>query len=79
MQNQTCEPLGVTTVPVSGVSAIKFTVPAGANLAVLVAETGSLRWTDFGSPPTASTGMLLAANLAPYEILEILRPCRWLA
>jgi hypothetical protein len=67
MLNQTVEPLGVTTVPCSGVTAIKLTVPAGANLALIVAETGSLRWRDDGTPPTASTGMLLGANLTPFE------------
>jgi hypothetical protein len=63
-------PLGVTTIPVSGVTATKLPMPTQTsvvpNLVLLVAETGSLRWNDVAAA-TPSVGVLLAPNLLPYE------------
>jgi len=41
---------------------VALTPPAGATIAVVVAETSSVRWRDDGVAPTASVGMLLAAG-----------------
>lgn len=47
-------------------TAQNLTVPAGAVLALLVAETEAVRWRDDGTAPTASIGMLLSAGLLPF-------------
>lgn len=39
-----------------------LTVPAGANVALIQAETQAVRWRDDGEDPTDSVGMALAAN-----------------
>lgn len=45
-------------------AAASLTVPpAGASLAVFVAETQDVRWRDDGTAPTASVGMLLAKGV----------------
>ena len=38
-------------------SAVALTVPSGATLALIVAETQNVRWRDDGTNPTASVGM----------------------
>ena len=37
-----------------------LTVPVGATMALIVAETQAVRWRDDGTAPTASVGMPLA-------------------
>jgi hypothetical protein len=39
-----------------------LTVPAGATMALIVAETQAVRWRDDGTAPTASVGMPLAVG-----------------
>ena len=39
-----------------------LTVPAGATMALIVAETQAVRWRDDGTAPTASVGMPLATG-----------------
>lgn len=43
-------------------SATGLTVPMGALIALIQAETQSIRWRDDGTNPTASVGMLLSAG-----------------
>ena len=40
-----------------------LTVPVGATMALIVAETQAVRWRDDGTAPTASVGMPLAAGV----------------
>ena len=42
--------------------ATALTVPAGTRLVILQPETKSVRWRDDGTNPTASIGMIMAAN-----------------
>lgn len=39
---------------------VHFTVPAGAQCALVVCETQAIRWRDDGTDPTSSVGMPLA-------------------
>lgn len=39
-----------------------LTVPVGAILALIQAETQSVRWRDDGTAPTSSVGMIIEAN-----------------
>ena len=39
-----------------------LTVPVGATMALIVAETQAVRWRDDGTAPTASVGMPLAVG-----------------
>jgi hypothetical protein len=41
-----------------------LTVPVGATLALVVAETQAVRWRDDGTAPTASVGMPLATGVS---------------
>ena len=41
-----------------------LTVPVGATLALIVAETQAVRWRDDGTDPTASVGMPLATGVS---------------
>ncbi len=43
-------------------ASIALTVPAGATMALIVAETQAVRWRDDGTAPTASVGMPLATG-----------------
>jgi hypothetical protein len=43
-------------------SAAALTVPTGATVALIQAESQSVRWRDDGTNPTASVGMVLAAG-----------------
>lgn len=45
-------------------SSTALTVPAGATLALIVAETQAVRWRDDGTAPTASVGMPLAVGIS---------------
>lgn len=48
---------------ITGLSAVKgLTIPTGAEIAVIQAESQNVRWRDDGSVPTASVGMQLAAG-----------------
>lgn len=41
-----------------------LTVPAGATMALIVAETQAVRWRDDGTAPTASVGMPLGTGVS---------------
>lgn len=41
-----------------------LTVPPGATMALIVAETQAVRWRDDGTAPTASVGMPLATGVS---------------
>jgi hypothetical protein len=43
-------------------SAAALTVPTGATVALIQAESQSIRWRDDGTNPTTSVGMVLAAG-----------------
>lgn len=43
-------------------AAAGLTVPSGARVAVIQAETQAVRWRDDGTDPTASVGQVLAAG-----------------
>lgn len=58
-------PLGyvqLTTTIASAAAAL--TVPAGANMVLLQAETQAVRFRDDGTAPTASVGMLVPVGVA---------------
>ncbi len=77
MLNQICTPLGFVSVAVTPTTAVgftagivtgttNFTIPAGANLAVVTAG-GSLNWRDDGMAPTPSSGMPMLVSQPPLE------------
>ena len=45
-------------------AAATLTVPAGATMALIVAETQAVRWRDDGTAPTSSVGMPLATGVS---------------
>lgn len=45
-------------------AATALTVPSGATLALIVAETQAVRWRDDGVNPTASVGMPMATGVS---------------
>jgi len=48
-------------------SAVGLTVPTGATLALIQAESQNVRWRDDGTDPTASVGMYIVADsVLPY-------------
>lgn len=59
-------------------SAVGLTVPDGADRALIQAVTQDVRWRDDGTSPTASVGMVLAADtmleyagdLSTFEAIE---------
>lgn len=55
------EPLGYEQIT-SMSSAQSLSVPDGATMAVMVAETQDVRWRDDGTAPTGSVGMPLVAG-----------------
>lgn len=59
-------PFAATPLGYEQISALKavvtLTVPTGATFALIQAQTQNVRWTDDGSNPTASVGMLLATG-----------------
>ena len=48
-------------------NATPLTVPAGANFAIIEAETAAVRWRDDSTAPTASVGMSLSNTGSPLE------------
>lgn len=70
-------PLGYQQI--TGLSSVQsLTVPAGARVAVIQAESQSVRWRDDGTNPTATIGMRLvigselpyAGNLSAIKFIE---------
>ena len=57
-------------------SAASLTVPVGASLAIIQAETQDARFRDDGTDPTASVGMLLKAGENPLRIVTDLSKVR---
>lgn len=56
------KPLAGTQQITSLSAATALTVPAGADMAVIIAETQAVRWRDDGTSPTASVGIPLATG-----------------
>lgn len=60
-------------------AAAALTVPSGAIVALIQAETQSIRWRDDGTDPTTTVGMVLSAgesmfftgSLAAFKAIEI--------
>lgn len=60
-------------------SAAALTVPSGATVALVQAESQSIRWRDDGTDPTTTAGMVLSAgeslfftgSLAAFKAIEI--------
>ena len=60
-------------------SAIGFTVPEGARLAICIAEDQAVRWRDDGTDPSATVGMKIidggqlsySGNLSKIKFIEI--------
>jgi hypothetical protein len=60
-------------------SAAALTVPTGATVALIHAESQSIRWRDDGTNPTTSAGMVLAAgetvfftgSLSAFKAIEV--------
>jgi len=63
MQNVKYVPLGFVQLDATDLeAAVGLTPPAGANAAILNAETSGVRWRDVGTDPTSSVGMFIAAD-----------------
>lgn len=45
-------------------SSTALTVPTGATMALIIADTQGVRWRDDGTAPTASVGMPLAVGVS---------------
>lgn len=64
--SNTTAPAGLTALGYQQItslaSAAALTVPTGATVALIQAESQSIRWRDDGTNPTTSVGMLLAAG-----------------
>ncbi len=58
------KPLGYQQITSLG-TAVALTVPAGAQRALLQAETQNVRWRDDGTDPTTAAGMILKAGNDP--------------
>lgn len=57
------DPLGYQQIASATLAAAThLTVPSGSRWALIVAEAQNVRWTDDGTTPTASVGMLLASG-----------------
>lgn len=60
-------------------SAVGLTIPANTTVALIQAETQSIRWRDDGTDPTTTVGMVLSAgesmfftgSLAAFKAIEI--------
>lgn len=90
MISQACTPKGFVTVAAQTTSAqafasvtvtatTTFVVPVGSNLALLVAESGAVRWRDDGVAPTPTTGMLIEPTQPPFEYSGDLNAIQFIA
>ena len=57
--------LGYQQITLSGATGL--TVPVGANLAIIAADTAAVRWRDDGTAPTATIGMHLSNTGEPLQ------------
>lgn len=78
MFSQSYVPLGYQQVTSIGSAAI-LAVPAGANFAIISAESAGVRWTDDGSVPTATVGMPMADTDAPLQYSGTLTALQFIA
>lgn len=78
MISQSFAPLGYEQLS-SLSSAASLTVPAGANFALITAETAAVRWRDDGTAPTASVGMPMATSDAPLQYSGTLSALQFIA
>ena len=61
--------LGFANIVVSGT--VMFSVPPGANLVVMVAESSPIRWRDDGTNPSVSSGVLIMPTQPAFEYAAI--------
>jgi len=54
-----CQIAAATLAAATPLSSCSGGIPAGANLALLQAETQNIRWRDDGTAPTTTVGMIL--------------------
>ena len=78
MMNQQVAPLGYLALSVAGTTSTGFTqqtvagtttfvLPTAANVVLLAANGGAVRWRDDGTAPDITSGMILNPGLAPFE------------
>lgn len=60
-------------------SATSLTVPAGANMAMIGADTAGVRFRDDGTAPTASVGVLIPAGVALFQYTGNLAALQFIA
>jgi hypothetical protein len=78
MMNQKCVALGYLNLLVPGTSpavgfsgaavsgtTAPFVIPSAANMVVLIAKTGQVRWRDDGVSPNITSGMPMAVTSPP--------------
>ena len=70
-------PRGYETVTVSS-TAVGFTVPAGASMAVFRVETANVRMRDDGTDPTSTVGTLIESGLFGEVCTGSLSPVRFI-
>jgi hypothetical protein len=59
-------------------SAVGLTIPAGATMAWVQAETSNVRYTLDGTTPTATGGLIMRATEPPIELQCELPPARFI-
>lgn len=60
-------PLGYVTFQVGGTVVAMPTLPAGTNRILISAFTANVCWTDDGSIPTGTRGILVPTGQGPFE------------
>lgn len=63
------KPLGYQQITTLS-AAVGLAVPAGAQRALIQAQTQSVRWRDDGTNPSATVGMLLGVTTGPSDYFE---------
>lgn len=58
-------PLGFQTISLTTGTVSSLTVPTGAKIAYITADTQAARWRDDGTAPTSAAGMMLATGNPP--------------
>lgn len=63
-------PVGFQTMSLSNSTAVALnsTIQASASVLIFSVETNDVRLRDDGTDPTLSTGVLLEADLGPYQV-----------
>jgi hypothetical protein len=73
-------PLGFQQIVAATLAeATSLAVPAGANVALISADTAPVRWRDDGAAPTTSVGMSLVNGVAPFQYSGTLANLQFIA